>query len=120
VRHLRLREQVLHYQGRDMLTFTLTWVLPVTRTDGSALAPTDIAKVTVADSLGISSDLPAGAVSFTTGDLSAAPGAHAFSVTVTDTAGNVSPPDVAVGTVPVPTLAAPGPVTGLTIATNNS
>lgn len=103
-----------------MLTFSLAWALPTTRTDGTPLATTDISKVTVADSLGISTDLPAGATSFTTGDLSAAPGVHAFSVTVTDNAGLISPPDVATGTVPVPATAAPSAVTGLTVTANNS
>jgi hypothetical protein len=120
VRHLKLRERVLHYQGRDMLTFTLAWTLPTTRTDGSALAPTDIANVIVADSMGISTTLPGAATTFTTGDLSAAPGAHAFSVSVVDTNGLASAPDVAVGTVPVPTTAAPSAVTGLTVTANNS
>jgi hypothetical protein len=124
VRHLRLHEQVLHYQGRDMLTFTLAWVLPTTRVDGSALAATDIKSVLIRDSLAVDPTAPIildpATTSFTTDDESAVPGAHAFSVSVIDQDGLESPPDVAVGTVPSPANAAPSPVSGLTITSNPS
>jgi hypothetical protein len=110
----------LHYEGKDMLTATLTWVLPTTRKDGSALAPTDIAKVSVLSSANPSAptDLPPDAVTFTTGDISATPGEVDFTVTVTDTQGNVSTGVTASVIVPPVTLASPSPVTNLVAVLN--
>lgn len=103
-----------------MLTATLTWDLPTTRKDGSPLAPTDIAKVTVVSSENPSSpiDLPADAVTFTTGDISAQPGEHDYTVTVTDTQGNASTGVTASVIVPPVTVALPSPVTNLVAVLN--
>jgi len=97
----------------------LAWTLPTARTDGSALAPSDIAKVTVQTTIPgnpnvVSVDLPGTATSFTTPDLSGTPGGYGFLVFVTDTAGNQSQGATTSATIAPPTIAPPNPVTGLT------
>lgn len=97
-----------------MLTIHLQWTLPTTRTDGSPLAPTDIASVNIQDVFANTSHtLPGTAVSFDTGDVTGQTGDHVFNVTVTDVQGNTSAPASVTVTVPV-AVAAPSPVTGLT------
>lgn len=97
-----------------MSTATITIVNPTTRTDGSALAPTDIAGIDIFDS---ASPTPAVAIghvtgagtAFTTGVLTV--GDHGFAAVWTDTTGHVSgPSNVSVVTVPA-TLAPPNPGT---------
>lgn len=99
-----------------MSTAILTWTPPTTRTDGSPLAATDIASASVFDSLSPTPATPIGTVvgalgTFTTGPLSA--GVHIFTVTTTDTNGDVSAPsNAASGTV---ALAAPAAITNLAV-----
>ena len=103
-------------------TATLTWILPTTRIDGSSLASTDIASVSVFD---VSTEDPSHhmlgtatgpATTFTTGTLTV--GFHNFTVGVVDTAGHVSA-DSNVASVEVKsTLADPSPATGLTAVLN--
>ena len=104
-------------------TATLTWVNPTTRTDGSALAPTDIATVSVYDvSTAIPSSTLIGTVSggttttFTTAVLST--GFHNFTVIVTDTAGTSSSASNVATVNVLPVLAAPSAATGLTAVLN--
>lgn len=106
-----------------MLTATLTWDLPTTRKDGSPLAPTEIAKIIVTSSENPSSpiELSGDTVTFTTGDISAQPGEHDYTVVVVDTS---DPPlsSVAVAAsviVPVVAVAAPSPVTNLVAVLNS-
>jgi hypothetical protein len=105
-----------------MSTATLTWVLPTTRTDGSSLASTDIASVSIFD---VSTEDPSHhmigsavgpATTFTTDILTV--GFHNFTVAVVDTAGHVSA-DSNVASVEVKsTLADPSAPTGLTAVLN--
>ncbi|HEY2810556.1 MAG TPA: hypothetical protein VGJ00_04105 [Rhabdochlamydiaceae bacterium] len=105
-----------------MSTSTLTWVLPTTRTDGSSLASTDIASVSIFD---VSTEDPSHhmigsavgpATTFTTDILTV--GFHNFTVAVVDTAGHVSA-DSNVASVEVKsTLADPSAPTGLTAVLN--
>jgi PKD repeat protein len=98
-----------------MSKINLTWTLPTTRTDGSALTPTDIAKVSIFDgSTGtLIADLPGSATSYES-TTDATPGTYAFNVTVTDTTGNTSAPASTSIVVPTPVVAPPSPVTNLT------
>lgn len=97
-----------------MQTIHLQWTLPTTRVDGSPLAATDIATVDVTDTFANTvTHLPGTATTFDTGDVTGQTGDHAFSVTVTDTSGNVSAPATVTVNVPV-AVAAPNAVTGLT------
>lgn len=100
-----------------MATATLSWTLPVARTDTTALDPADIASVDVFDDLGdgngaVSIGSVAGAATgFSTPVLSV--GTHRFTVVVNDTTGHKSAPsNVAVLDVPA-TLASPNAVTDL-------
>jgi hypothetical protein len=95
-----------------MATATITITLPTARTDGSALAPGDIASISVFDSaspgtaIGVV-DTPSSITLFATKTL--AVGDHNFTATVTDTTGHVSAPsNIASVTVPA-TLANPNP-----------
>lgn len=99
-----------------MQTIHLTWDLPTTRVDGTPLAPTDIAQVTVLDQFsGNTSQLPGDATSFDTGDVTGQTGDHTFSVVVIDTQAPPVSSSVAQVTVTVPAaaLAAPSPVANL-------
>lgn len=105
-----------------MSTATITWVLPTTRTDGSALAPADIAGVDIFDMAAATPSVAVGSVSgpataFPTGDLSV--GDHGFTLVAFDTGGRrAAPSAVAVGTVPAPVVAPPAAVTGVTVTIN--
>jgi hypothetical protein len=104
-------------------TATLTWVNPTTRTDGTALAPTEIASVGVYD---VSTSTPASTLigtvtggtttTFTTPILST--GFHNFTVIVTDTAGTSSSASNVATVQVAPVLAAPSAATGLTAVLN--
>lgn len=112
-----------HHGANQVSTATLVGTTPTTRTDGTALALSDIASINVLDDTGTgpqpigSIPGPAATFSFTTvGALSV--GQHNFSVTVLDIAGHVSAPSN-VSTLQVPaTLASPSPVADL-VATLN-
>lgn len=102
-----------------MSTATLTWVLPTARTDGSALAPTDIASVEILDAVNGAAAVQIGtaqgaATTFTTGPLVG--GSHVFTVIVVDTAGDMSAAS-APATLAVPE-AAPNPATDLVAVLN--
>lgn len=100
-----------------MTIVTLNWTLPTTRTDGSPLAPTDIASIDVFDSASPTptvpiASLPGAVTTFTSGVLSV--GAHGFTIVINDTTGHSSAQsNVFSGTV-APTLAPPSAVTDLT------
>jgi len=102
-----------------MSTATLTWTLPTSRTDGSPLAPTDIASVQIWDAVGGAATVQIGtaqgaATSFTTGTLQG--GNHVFTVVVVDTNGDDSAPSAPASL--TITVAAPNPATNL-VATLN-
>ena len=102
-----------------MSTATLNWVLPTTRTDGSALAMTDIASVEIFDAVNGAATTQIGtatgaATTFTTPVLGG--GSHVFTVVVVDTAGDDSAPS-APATLSI-TVAPPNPATGLTATLN--
>lgn len=105
-----------------MSTAVITWDLPVTRTDGSALAPSDIAGVDVFDMASATPAVAIGtasgpATSFSTGDLSV--GDHGFTLVVVDTAGRRSDASpVAIGTVPAPVIAAPSAISNVKVTIN--
>ena len=66
-----------------MSTATLTWTIPTTRTDGTPLAPSDVASVSVYDDASPTpavalAVLPGSPVTFTTDTLS--PGVHDYTV----------------------------------------
>lgn len=92
-------------------TVTLHWTNPTTRVGGAALAPSEIARVDVIDSM--VSGVPLGTIqggttaTFTSGGL--ASGTHALTLIWTDTTGNQSGPSNTMSVVvPVP-LAPPSP-----------
>jgi hypothetical protein len=103
-----------------MSTATLTWTNPTTRTDGTALALTDIASVGIYDNgvlFATQTSGPTGPpTTFTTGVL--AVGSHSFTVVVNDTTGHSSAPSSNAVVVVAPTLANPSPATGLTATLN--
>ena len=105
-----------------MSTATLTWTIPTTRTDGTPLAPSDVASVSVYDDASPTpavalAVLPGSPVTFTTDTLS--PGVHDYTVVVTDVQGNASAAsNIATVTVPLPALARPSAVTDLAAALN--
>jgi hypothetical protein len=118
-----LQVKITEFENRrkhHMSTATLTWTPPIIRTDGSPLAATDIASASVFDSLSPTPATPIGTVvgalgTFTTGPLSA--GVHIFTVTTTDTNGDVSAPsNAASGTV---ALAAPAAITNLAVVVSS-
>lgn len=97
---------------------TITWTDPTTRTDGTSIYP-DTFSVQIYDSASPTPATPIGSVAegiqtFTTPALSV--GMHNFTLTVTDSEGDVS---TVAGPFPFtisPALAAPNPVTGVVIA----
>ena len=106
----------------NMANATLTWVLPTTRTDGSPLAASDIASVSIFD---VSTEDPSHhmigsatgpATTFTTDTLTV--GFHNFTVGVVDTAGHVSADSNVASVEVISTLADPSPATGLTAVLN--
>ena len=104
-----------------MSTATLTWTIPITRTDGTPLAPSDVASVSVYEVCTAPTPavaiavLPGSPVTFTTDTLS--PGVHDYTVVVTDVQGNASAAsNIATVTVPLPALARPSAVTDLAAA----
>lgn len=105
-----------------MSTVTLTWDIPVARSDGTPLAPDEIASIDVLDDVGdgngpqkIGSVTGAG-TTFTTGTLSV--GNHSFTEIVNDTTGHKSAAS-APAPVNIPaTLANPNPVTNVQATVN--
>ena len=105
-------------KGKVMSTASLMWVLPTTRTDGSALSPSEIQSVDIFDTDTTTpiANVPGAGTTFTTGTLSV--GVHNFTVVVNDTTGHKSAPsNTASLTVPA-TLANPSPATSLTATLN--
>jgi hypothetical protein len=118
--HVTIHQQPEHHKrNKIMSTATLTWTPPTARADGSALDPSAIASAAIYDSLSPTPATPIGSVTgaigtFTTGPLAA--GVHNFTVTTTDTNGDVSAPsNSASGTV---ALAAPAAITNLAVIIN--
>jgi len=104
-----------------MTTATLKWTDPTSRTDGSALAPSDIARVDIFDTAAPDPSRAIGSVlggvqTFTTDALTV--GTHTFTVVVTDTTGHVSAASNTATVTVAATLAAPNPVADLTAALN--
>lgn len=104
-----------------MATATLKWTNPTTRTDGTALAPTDIASVDIFDSASSNPAIPIGNVigaanTFTTGVLTV--GDHVFTVVVNDTTGHKSGLSNAVTVTVAATLAPPSAVADLSATLN--
>lgn len=99
----------------------ITWVDPTTRSDGSPIAP-DTFSIQIYDSAAAVPATPIGTAAegvqtFTTAALSV--GLHNFTLTVTDSEGDVS---TVAGPFPFtvsPALAAPSPVTGVVVAPTN-
>jgi hypothetical protein len=120
IRDVELNTHYQHWRF-TVSTATLTWTLPTTRTDGTALASTEIASVNVFDDASPTPTVPIGttsgtAVTFTTAVLIV--GVHNFTVTVVDTTGHTSAvSNVATVTVPA-TLASPTAVTNLAATLN--
>ena len=104
-----------------MSTATLTWTVPVTRTDASVLAPGDVAFIDVYDDASTTPAIPIGSVTgagvtYTTGVLGV--GVHNFTVIVRDTTGHSSASsNMATVTVPA-TLANPSAVSTLAATLN--
>ncbi len=122
ITQLTLKILYIHTHWRStMSTATLTWVNPTTRVDNTALAPTDIASISVFDSASVTPLTAIGTVAgagttFTTDVLTV--GDHGFTVEVVDTTGHVSAAsNIATVTVPA-TLAAPSPATALVAVLN--
>lgn len=118
--HVRFHRHT-HHGDHTVSTVTLKGTTPVARTDGSALAPTDIASIDIFDDVGdgngpqLIGSVPNPGVTFefTTGVLAAAL-THNFTDVVNDTTGHKSAPSNTVS-IPVPaTLAAPNAVTDMT------
>lgn len=109
-----------------MSNVTLTFTLPSTRTDNSALALSDIASFTVTPSASGGSVAPPSTVPgpFTAADQSFVDSAPdmgntvSYAVVVTDSQGNASAAGTVSIVVPPTTLAPPSPVTNL-VATFN-
>lgn len=101
-----------------MSTATITWVDPVNRTDGTAIAP-DTFIIQVFDSASVTPATPIGTVAagvqtFTTAVLSS--GVHTFVLTATDSEGDVSPPTVGVSV--TVTSASPNAPTNVAVVLN--
>jgi hypothetical protein len=112
--HIRELVLILYYKGHiAMNTVILNWSNPVTRTDGSALAASEIASINVFDGTTQLANLIGAVTTFQTKELPA--GDHSFTVVVNDNNGNSSGPSN-VATVTVPALAPPSAVTNLTAA----
>ena len=104
-----------------MATATLTWTVPTTRTDGSALTPDMIASIDIFDSAAPDSSVPIGSTkgaqtTFTTDILTV--GVHNFDVVVNDTSGHASSASNIASVTVVATLAAPSAVTDLAATLN--
>lgn len=105
-----------------MSTVTLTWDIPIARTDGTPLGPDEIASIDVFDDVGdgngpqnIGSVTGAG-TTFTTSVLTV--GNHSFTEVVNDTTGHKSAAAApAVVNIPA-TLANPNPVTNVQATIN--
>jgi trigger factor len=117
--HVRYHRHT-HHGAHTVSTVTLKGTTPIARTDGSALALTDIASIDVFDDVGDgngpqnigSVPNPGATFEFTTGVLTAGV-THNFTVVVNDTTGHKSAPSNAIP-IPVPaTLAAPNAVADL-------
>jgi len=104
-----------------MATATLTWSVPTTRTDGSALTPDMILSADIFDTASSTPDIAIGTVSgasgtFTTGVL--AVGVHNFTVITNDTTGHSSAASNVASVTVVATLANPAAVTDLAAVLN--
>ena len=103
-----------------MVTATLDWVNPTTRTDGSPITTASIAQTKIFDTAaGVPGNqigsTQAGGTNFQTGPLPNA--THTFTVSVVDTTGQesaMSSPATVIINVP-----APNPATGLTVTSVN-
>lgn len=106
-----------------MTTATINWVLPTQRTDGTPFLPAELATTEIFDAVGGApaqkiADVPSPATTFTTANLAA--GTHVFTLVAMDTAGNLAAPSAPVSVVvPAPPLAAPEPITGVTVTLNS-
>ena len=105
-----------------MSTVTLTWDIPVARTDGTPLNPDEIASIDVFDDVGdgngpqkIGSVVGAG-LTFTTPVLTV--GNHTFTEIVNDTTGHKSAASAPITEVIPATLANPNPVTNVQATIN--
>jgi hypothetical protein len=105
-----------------MTTATINWTLPTQRTDGTPLAPTDLASTEIFDSVNgaaatLIATVPTPATMLTTPSL--VPGTHVFTLSAVDTAGTVGVASTPVSeTVPTPALAPPAAITGVTVVLN--
>lgn len=123
IRRLDLHIHYFNLLGEiiEMATASLTWTVPATRTDGSALPPDQIASIAIFDTAAANPTVPiattvGAAASFTTNVLSV--GVHNFTVVVNDTTGHASAAsNVASVTVPA-VLANPSAVTDLAATLN--
>lgn len=120
LRHLRL--DTSFHRSRTVSTVTLTWEIPVARTDGTPLGPDEIASIDVFDDLGdgtgaqkIGSVTGAG-TTFTTQTLSV--GSHTFTEVVNDTTGHKSAASAPTPVTIPATLANPNPVTNVQATIN--
>jgi hypothetical protein len=106
----------LSNNGITMATASLTWTVPTLRTDGTPLAPTEVAGADVYDTASTTPTVPIGSVTgalggFVTGLLAVGP--HVFTVVTRDTTGHASAPSNAVSVTVPPTLANPAAVSDL-------
>jgi hypothetical protein len=99
-----------------MSTVTLKWTDPTTRTDGSALAPTDIAGIDLFEGTTKAGTVAAGVQTFTTGDLP--PGEYNFTAVVNDTTGHVSAPSNTFTATIAAVTANPSPIADLSGTVN--
>lgn len=121
---LEIRYRQHPHRIHTMSTASLTFTLPTTRTDESALSPDEVASVDVFDDVGDGNGpqkigtIPGAGNSFTTPTLKV--GNHSFTVVVNDTTGHVSGPSNAAALQVPATLAAPSAVTDLAATLNQS
>jgi hypothetical protein len=125
----RITDVIIHTRlfqsgDRHVTTATLAGTTPVTRVDDSVLALTDIQEIDVYDDIGDgkgpqkigSIPAPAATFTFTTGVLSV--GNHIFTGIVLDTSGHSGAPSNAAAVTVAATLAAPSPISDLTVTLN--
>jgi len=99
-----------------MSTVTLHWTDPTTRTDGSALAASDVAGIDVFEGTTKIGTVGPGIQTFTTGDLP--PGDYNFTAVVNDTTGHASAPSNTFTATIAVVLANPSPIADLTGTVN--
>lgn len=103
-------------KGTEMSTVSLSWTVPTTRTDGTALTAAEIANSTIFDNAVQIATVPGATNSFTTGTLTV--GVHNFSITVTDTTGHTSAMSNTASVTVLAVLAPPSAVTDLSAVLN--